>query len=122
MIWTGGLAAFCILKFPSFQYWWAWFLAFAAYFFPAAPILIAMLVIRYFFFRSRLEVLIDEDSISFGGRSYSRKEPVQFDLEAHHKAVEAMQKGRRPWKVHRKAVEVMMHGREVRAVVVEMRD
>ena len=116
-----GLAIFCVWKYPSFHYWWAWFLAFAVYFFPAIPVLFVLVLIRCFFFRSRLEMLIDQDSISFGGRSYSRKTPIHFDLENHHKAVEAMEKGRRPWKAYRKAVEVVMHSREGNATVAEMR-
>ena len=121
VIWIAGLAIFCIWKYPSFHYWWAWFLAFAVYFFPSIPVLFVLVLIRYFFFRSRLETLIDQDSISFGGRSYSRKGPIQFDLEIHHKAVEAMEKGRRPWKAYRKAVEVVMRSGEGKAVIVEMR-
>ena len=121
LIWMGGLAAFCIWKYPSFRYWGTWFLEFAVYFFPAVPVLIVMIVVWYFFLRSRLEILIDQDSISFGGRSYSRKFPIQFDLENHHKAVEAMERGRYVSKAHRKAVEVVMYGREGRAVIAEMR-
>ena len=121
VIWMAGVAIFCVWKYPSLHYWGAWFLAFAVYFFPAIPILFVLVVIRYFFFRSRLEILIDQDSISFGGRSYSRETPIQFDLENHHKAVEAMERGRYVSKAHRKAVEVVMYGREGRAVIAEMR-
>jgi hypothetical protein len=121
VIWMAGLAAFCIWKYPSFHYWGTWFLEFAVYFLPAVPALIVMIVVWYFFLRSRLEILIDQNSISFGGRSYSRKTPIHFDLENHHKAVEAMERGRYVSKAHRKAVEVVMHSREGKAIVAEMR-
>ena len=123
LIWGAALliATYVRLGPGSLHVWWALPVGMVLLSVFWSPLLFALLLVWYFPLRKRLEILLDHESVTVGGRSYQKIGPAAYYIDQHHKVIEAVAKGRLPDKTFRKAIEVIMEQAGSMVVIAEMR-